>query len=354
LECLNKEELSTVSFYFEDAIFQRGDILVRQDDTTDSVHVLARGTVVVTHESSSGDMVEIDELGFGSVFGEIAWGLKCTRGASIVATSPGLLFTIQGDILRRLAKSNEHLEIQLWETCGRRLSENLLSTMLENGGDSRQKIREIVQEMTLFRINPADKKICFNNSGFVVMLQGIAVLAKNSPSADNNNVVVQAPKILFAKDETRKETHIVDFSTDSIFMCNQSTIGKHREERAQWLRRVSKVDLEVKRSNAYNTQFDAKELEEDNLTSFRRSSISDQLSHSNKNHDLISAENHRRKTINVSSLSKGGKKVENSDHHFSRKWEKSCETTKGDPINDASRKGILFSKEDRKNTYNVV
>ncbi len=63
LECLDEEELSKVSSSFEDAVFQRGDVLVRQNERTESVHVLARGTVTVSILSESGGEVEIDDLG---------------------------------------------------------------------------------------------------------------------------------------------------------------------------------------------------------------------------------------------------------------------------------------------------
>ena len=127
LECVGDDELSNITEAFQDAVFQRGDILVQQNDQSESVHVLARGTVKVLLHTEDGETVEIEELGFGSVFGEIAWVLKCNRGASIVASSPGLLFTITGSKLRGMADANFNLETCLWETCGRRLSENLLS-----------------------------------------------------------------------------------------------------------------------------------------------------------------------------------------------------------------------------------
>ena len=119
LERVKKDKLDKVMKEFEDNIFQRGDFLVKQNESSDSVHVLARGSVVVIHETESEEKVELDELGMGSVFGEIAWALKCKRGASIVATSPGLLFSIPGSKLRKISEENDDLNDALWETCGR-------------------------------------------------------------------------------------------------------------------------------------------------------------------------------------------------------------------------------------------
>ena len=160
LECVNTKELSAIAASFEDAVFQRGDILVKQDENSKSVHVLARGTVAVSFRAESGETFEIDELGMGSVFGEISWALNCIRGATIVATSPGLMFTICGEKLKDIAGSNKELERRLWETCGRRLSENVLATGVRYL--DRNQIREMVHDMDLHTIDPMNKilKVC--------------------------------------------------------------------------------------------------------------------------------------------------------------------------------------------------
>jgi hypothetical protein len=156
LESVDRKELESIASSFEDAVFQRGDILVQQDEKSDSVFVLARGTVTVSYKQDGGDEIEIDELGMGNVFGEIAWALNSLRGATIKATSPGLLFTILGTKLRELSASNEKLERRLWQTCGKRLSENVLVT---HGFKSRDQIREMVSEMDLFTVDPMNKKL---------------------------------------------------------------------------------------------------------------------------------------------------------------------------------------------------
>lgn len=120
LECVEKEVLKKITDAFDDAVFQRGDVILDQNDTSDDVHVVARGTVVVLVETKSGETVELDELGMGSIFGEIAWALRSKkRGAKIVATSPGLLFKIAGNKLSKIAEENKELYDRLWDTCGK-------------------------------------------------------------------------------------------------------------------------------------------------------------------------------------------------------------------------------------------
>lgn len=144
LECIAKQDLSNIAESFEDAVFTTGDVLVKQNEKSESVHVLARGTVAVRFETSVGEIIEIEELGMGSVFGEIAWALDATRRATIIATSPGLLFTISGSKLKEIANAYSDLDRKLWETCGRRLAENMLITSTNNR--NRTDIRECVHE----------------------------------------------------------------------------------------------------------------------------------------------------------------------------------------------------------------
>jgi CRP-like cAMP-binding protein len=228
LECVSSDELSEISSFFEDFVFQRGDILVKQDEPSDSVHVLARGSVVVTYETESGKHIEIEELGIGSVFGEIAWALKGKRGASIIASSPGLLFTINSSSLRHIAGANEQLETKLWETCGRRLSENMLSMQY---GKSRRQIREMTLEMHLHKVDPIKKKIWFLGDTWVIILRGVAIVKDDE---SNKSVVFEAPDILRSL-QGDQVCYLVEFSTDARFMCQpsalQSDVGNRRTGR---------------------------------------------------------------------------------------------------------------------------
>ncbi len=177
---------------------------------------ISSGTVVVVAtDPSTGERKEIDELGMGSVFGEIACLLGCSRLASIIATSPGLLFTISGSVLRELTSSNSELANRLWRTCGCRLSENLL---VRNNGKPRREIREMIQDMNIYHIDPIRKHIRFNALGDVVLLQGFALVYDGKRDITE---VVEAPDIL---SDTIKLGDNVEFSTDAKFMCHPLSV----------------------------------------------------------------------------------------------------------------------------------
>jgi hypothetical protein len=254
LDGFSADELSTIISSFQEVVFQRGNVLVEQDDSSDSVHVLARGTVVVlANDSSTGAQVEIDELGIGSVFGEIACVLGCRRLASIRATSPGLLFTIPGHTLRQLLRSNNELEKRLWKTCGCRLAENLLAQNSSGNGKSRRQLREIVHDMNLYNIDPMHKNVCFhNNIGHVIVLQGVAIVRDDLRETTE---VVEAPDILSGVAKSSNTRFIVEFSTDAKYMCNPLTLVKLEDDEEGVSRKLSDLtsmaELELRAARSF-------------------------------------------------------------------------------------------------------
>jgi len=217
---LSKTELLKIVEDFSDAVFQRGDVLMKQDDDDDSVYVLARGTVRVEIETQLGEKIELDELGMGSVFGEIAWALKSKRGASIIATSPGLLFTISGQKLREIAERETDLADRLWDTCGRRLSENMLANQVEHASKSRRQIRDIVHSMELFGVQPTRKDLEFRTKAHVVLLQGNAFQVSQRTGETR---IVEAPDMVRPMGDTG-DFYSVKFSNNAKFMCEMTFV----------------------------------------------------------------------------------------------------------------------------------
>jgi sodium/hydrogen exchanger 10/11 len=221
LECLSMDQLSGAVDSFEDSVFTRGDVLLKQDDMDDTVYVLARGTVVVELETQLGEKIELDELGMGSVFGEISWALKSSRGASIIATSPGLLFKIAGSKLTQLANQNPDLSDRLWDTCGRRLSENMIAGQIENHNKSRRQIRDIVHNMDLFTVKEK-RAVEFKAKAHVILLIGTGVQMNKLTGAVD---MIESPAIIEAM-EPGVDYYSVSFSSESKFMCELSCVAR--------------------------------------------------------------------------------------------------------------------------------
>jgi cAMP-binding proteins - catabolite gene activator and regulatory subunit of cAMP-dependent protein kinases len=224
LECVERKHLPIIASSFEDAVFQRGDTLVKQGERSDNVFILARGTVTVSYESeTTNEEVNVVELGMGSIFGEIAWVLNRERGATIRATSPGLIFSIKGSKLHEICDLNKELENSLWVTCGRRLFENaLVSNGDQSASVSRQDIRDYINETEIQSVDSINTKVQFYNNGRIMLLKGTANLNVN-----NESKLFEAPNLLPATSTEYQNSLVfqVEFSTDAKFMCHKDLLS---------------------------------------------------------------------------------------------------------------------------------
>ena len=224
LQCLRGGEMRQITHAFEENVFKTNDILVQQGASDDRVHILARGTVRVVYDKPSGERVEVDEIGIGSVFGEISYLLARRRGASIVASSSGLVFTIDGHALRHFIAINPQLEDSLWKTCGRRLAENLLAAKLE-ARLSRRQVRDLVCDMTITNIHRNGLTSAWFQPSLdrhIVLLSG---RASYTGEGTGRTEIIDGPAVLDPKPAflTEDGSFEVEFSEGSKFMCHPET-----------------------------------------------------------------------------------------------------------------------------------
>ena len=232
LQCLSSGEMRQITAAFEEGVFKNGDVLVRQGEADDRVHVLARGTVKVLYDKSSGERIEVDELGLGSVFGEISFLLSHRRGASIVASSSGLVFTIDGQALRHFCSLNPQLEERLWQSCGRRLAENLLAAKLESRL-SRRQVRTLVNAMTITQIHRNGITSALLRPGLdrpILLLDG---RVSYSCESTGRTEILEGPAILDPKPTHLTEDGVleVEFAEGSQFMCHPEAKASARRGR---------------------------------------------------------------------------------------------------------------------------
>jgi branched-chain amino acid transport system substrate-binding protein len=119
--------------------FLSGETIIHQGETGDSVFVIAEGVVGVWVEVESGDSIEVDRMGAGTFFGEVALLTGEPRTANVIATTDTRLFEIKRcDLAPLIEGQPEMCEI---------LSEELTRRTLNREAKLRQ-----------FRIEEAEKQ----------------------------------------------------------------------------------------------------------------------------------------------------------------------------------------------------
>jgi cAMP-dependent protein kinase regulator len=105
-----------------------GTPIVVQGEPGDEAYVLARGEVVVSRKSETGDVVALARLGSGSLFGEMALLSQSPRTAQVVASRPCILLVLRKDALDDLVADKPELGAAIAAYCRRRMLDNLLRT----------------------------------------------------------------------------------------------------------------------------------------------------------------------------------------------------------------------------------
>jgi potassium-dependent mechanosensitive channel len=97
--------------YMQSHIYNAGEIVVRQGDTSDSLFVIAEGVVGVLITLKDGEETEVARLGAGDFFGEAAMLTGTTRTASIIALTNSRLLEINREdfipIMKRFPEVQE-------------------------------------------------------------------------------------------------------------------------------------------------------------------------------------------------------------------------------------------------------
>jgi CRP-like cAMP-binding protein len=118
-ETLSTGELEALAANVRMVEFGRGDPLIREHDTTDSLFVIVSGQVAVSIEDGSGDR-QVANLGPGEIVGEMSLLTGAPRAATVTATSPTKALEVDRGAIRSLLASSPHLFARLADTLYKR------------------------------------------------------------------------------------------------------------------------------------------------------------------------------------------------------------------------------------------
>jgi peroxiredoxin 2/4 len=104
---LRKSLLAEASQRLLPAVYEAGDIIIRQGARADRFYIIAAGEVSVIHRTSQGDEVELARLGEGEVFGEMGILTETRRSADVRAITAVALFALDWQDFKELIERSD-------------------------------------------------------------------------------------------------------------------------------------------------------------------------------------------------------------------------------------------------------
>ena len=123
LKGLSEDNIAKIIELSKERTYQPGDMIMEQGDRGDGMILITRGSVKI----SIVDMV-VDILGRGSVIGEMAVLAGVPRTADVIADTTVTALWMGSKEMNETMKKSPALAKGLWETAGRRFTENLLKS----------------------------------------------------------------------------------------------------------------------------------------------------------------------------------------------------------------------------------
>jgi peroxiredoxin 2/4 len=104
---LRKSLLTEATRRLHPAVYESGDIIIRQGAKADRFYIIAAGEVSVIHRISNGDEVELARLGAGEVFGEMGILTETRRSADVRANTAVSLFALDWEDFKELIEKSD-------------------------------------------------------------------------------------------------------------------------------------------------------------------------------------------------------------------------------------------------------
>jgi HEAT repeat protein len=118
---MSLERLHAVERILRDAEYVSGEVIMREEEPGDDLFLLVEGQVDVLRSAGTPAEIQLNRLGAGAYFGEMAVLDGGPRSATIVAASPVRALVLQGERLRELVNEMPELAFDLLRVLAGRL-----------------------------------------------------------------------------------------------------------------------------------------------------------------------------------------------------------------------------------------
>ena len=167
-------------------LFPPGETLLKEEDPDNGMFVIFEGRVRIEIRG-----MPMDEMGPGSLIGEMSVLTGYPRSASVVAVTPVSVFWIESNTLKSIMKQSEELENGLWEFTSKRFAMNLLG----------KKVPYSQWEQNIFVQWLAAGEIVLPNENGWINLEGrVGVLVTGTAALHDGSTIVKSPATLTGTD----------------------------------------------------------------------------------------------------------------------------------------------------------
>ncbi len=151
---LTDEDITTLADYSSILRYTRGETMVRQDDSGDSLYIIRFGSVEITLKTGKSEPVVLASLGPGKCFGEMSLLTGEPRSATVTALEETQVVVVDKDGLKALFESNPALVEPLSRMLEKRREEQAASRVKASRRRSRtqEKSSEKHKEDLLARV----------------------------------------------------------------------------------------------------------------------------------------------------------------------------------------------------------
>jgi hypothetical protein len=185
LSLVNEEVFQKVVAGFEYRQFPEGATLLKEEDPDSGMFVIVEGRVRIEIRG-----ISMNELGSGSLIGEMSVLTGYPRSASVVAVTPVTVVWIRSTTLKSIMKKSAVLENGLWEYASRRFAMNLLGRQ-EPYNQWEQKI--FIQWLAAGLIKVPDE------NGWIDLKDKVGVLVTGAATLQDGSSII-APASLAGSD----------------------------------------------------------------------------------------------------------------------------------------------------------
>lgn len=119
-ESLSVSQLAAVAAVAEEIDFPPDRIVIREGEPGDTLYLVLEGEVVVTKKQGD-DQVELDRIGAGDYFGEMALFEEIPRTASIRTLRPCRMLTIHKHAFTEMVREYPQIPLEICKVLGKRL-----------------------------------------------------------------------------------------------------------------------------------------------------------------------------------------------------------------------------------------